>query len=270
MEKAKNIKIPDSLENNNEENTEEDQKELVAYSKPFLNLNTISGLTDLTSSCENYQKIVLSNNKLTNITEFFIFKNLQYLDLSNNLFQKLAPLTSLKELQYLDLSFNQIRSINMCLARLKKLKHLDLSNNKIDVEDGVTIKVLKNNTELSSLLLRQNINYNFDQVKFICLEHLKNLIFLDEQKIIGNKDIKKRCSSCSKTFINVRGIKGNSKKISGLKEYIKFKLDDINNNKEDYEEDWYKKQKIIQDGKMNGKITENIGSTYYMEFLASQ
>ena len=271
MERPKNVKLPDSLENNNEENTEEG-KELVEYSKPSSNLSSISGLSDLTSSCEKYQKIILSDNKLSNIGEFFRFKNLSYLDLSHNFFQKLLPLTSLKELQYLDLSFNQIKNINMTLVNLKKLTHLNLSNNKIDINDGVTIKVLKNNPELNSLLLRQNVNYDFEYTKLLCLEHLKNLVFLDEQKILGNKNKsnKQRGSSFKKTFINVRGIKGNSKKVCGLKEYIKFKMDDINNNKEEYEEDWYKKQKIIQDGKMNGKITENIGSSYYMAFLASK
>ena len=50
----------------------------------------------------------------------------------------------------------------------------------------------------------------------------------ESQKQEVNKDIKK-------SFITIKGIKGDDKKIWTMNEYIKFKINDINKNKKEYE-----------------------------------
>lgn len=240
---------------------------LVAYEKTNENLKTIVNIGELINEKDKYQKINLSHNMLTEINEFFIFPRLVYLDLSFNRIEKLENLSPLTELEILILANNFIRDIYRALFPLKKLQHLDLSKNQIEVEKSLVISALKENKELISLLLKDNINYDFQKTKFICLEKLQKLNFLDGIKIVNdlnidyNKDIKK-------AFITVKGIKGNDKKVSTLNEYIKFKMNDIKNNEKEYEEN-------INDNKerINQKIQNlNKGSKssyYFFKYLYS-
>ena len=237
------------------------------YEKTNEQLKSIVNIDELNNNREKYQKINLSHNLLTEINELFIFPKLVYLDLSFNKIERLENLSPLSELEILILSNNFIKEIYRALFPLKKLQHLDLSQNRIDVENSSIISALKENKELISLLLKDNINYDFQKTQYLCLEKLEKLNFLDGIKIINNttfdlsKDIKK-------SFIIVKGIKGNGKKISTLKEYIKFKMNDIKNNEKEYEENINEnKEKINQNLK---KFNEECKSSYYfLKYLHS-
>ena len=143
---------------------------------------------------------------------------------------------------------------------MKKLQHLDLSHNQIDVDKSLVISALKENKELISLLLKDNLNYNFQNTKYQCLEKLQKLNFLDGIKIVNNLNIDLN-KDIKKAFITVKGIKGNGKKISTLKEYIKFKMNDINSNEKEYQENISdNKERINQNIK---KLNKGDKSSYY-------
>ena len=238
---------------------------LVGYEKMNEDLKSIYNIDELKNNKDNYQKINVSHNLLTEINEFFIFPKLVYLDLSFNRIQKLENFSPLAELEILILSHNFIRDIYLSLFPLKKLQHLDLSHNQIDVDKSLVISALKENKELISLLLKDNLNYNFQNTKYQCLEKLQKLNFLDGIKIVNNLNIDLN-KDIKKAFITVKGIKGNGKKISTLKEYIKFKMNDIKSNEKEYQENISdNKERINQNIKKLNKGDKS--SYYFMKYL---
>ena len=240
---------------------------LETYEKKNEELKSIVNIDELVNDNDKYQKIILSHNLLTEINEFFIFPRLIYLDLSFNQIQKLENFSPLSELEILILSNNFIREIYRAFFPLRKLQHLDLSHNRIDIPNSSIISSLKENKELFSLLLKDNINYDFQKVKFLCLEKLEKLTFLDAIKIVSNTniDINKKIK---KAFVTVQGIKGNDKKICTLKDYIKFKKDDLKNNEKEYKENMDdNKERINQN---ISKLNQGTKSSYYfLNFLDS-
>ena len=243
------------------------QNILETYEKKNEELKSIVNIDELVNDNDKYQKIILSHNLLTEINEFFIFPRLIYLDLSFNQIQKLENFSPLSELEILILSNNYIREIYRAFFPLRKLQHLDLSHNRIDIPNSSIISSLKENKELFSLLLKDNINYDFQKVKFLCLEKLEKLTFLDAIKIVSNTniDINKKIK---KAFVTVQGIKGNDKKICTLKDYIKFKKDDLKNNEKEYKENMDdNKERISQN---ISKLNQGTKSSYYfLNFLDS-
>ena len=243
------------------------QNILETYEKKNEELKSIVNIDELVNDNDKYQKIILSHNLLTEINEFFIFPRLIYLDLSFNQIQKLENFSPLSELEILILSNNFIREIYRAFFPLRKLQHLDLSHNRIDIPNSSIISSLKENKELFSLLLKDNINYDFQKVKFLCLEKLEKLTFLDAIKIVSNTniDINKKIK---KAFVTVQGIKGNDKKICTLKDYIKFKKDDLKNNEKEYKENMDdNKERISQN---ISKLNQGTKSSYYFfKFLDS-
>ena len=240
---------------------------LETYEKTNEELKTIVNIEELINNNDKYQKINLSHNLLTEINEFFIFSKLIFLDLSFNQIQRLENFAPLSELEILILSNNFIREIYRALFPLKKLQHLDLSKNRIDMENSSIISSLKENKELFSLLLKDNINYDFQSVKYLCLEKLEKLNFLDAIKIVSNTNIEPN-KDIKKTFITVHGIKGNNKKICTLKEYIKFKKTDLENNEKEYEDNMNDNKERIN--KNIKKLNQGTKSSYYfLKFLDS-
>ena len=233
---------------------------LETYEKTNEELRSIVNIDELINNNDKYQKINLSHNLLTEINEFFIFPRLIYLDLSFNQIQKLENFSPLSELEILILSNNFIREIYRAFFPLKKLQHLDLSNNRIDIQNSSIISSLKENKELFSLLLKDNINYDFQKVKFLCLEKLEKLTFLDAIRIVSNTNIDLN-KNIKKSFVTVQGIKGNKKKICTLKDYIKFKKDDLKNNEKEYKENMDdNKERINQN---ISKLNQGTKSSYY-------
>ena len=240
---------------------------LETYEKKNEELKSIVNIDELVNDNDKYQKIILSHNLLTEINEFFIFPRLIYLDLSFNQIQKLENFAPLSELEILILSNNFIREIYRAFFPLRKLQHLDLSHNRIDIPNSSIISSLKENKELFSLLLKDNINYDFQKVKFLCLEKLEKLTFLDAIKIVSNTSIDLN-KKIKKAFVTVQGIKGNDKKICTLKDYIKFKKDDLKNNEKEYKENMDdNKERINQN---ISKLNQGTKSSYYfLNFLDS-
>ena len=240
---------------------------LETYEKKNEELKSIVNIDELVNDNDKYQKIILSHNLLTEINEFFIFPRLIYLDLSFNQIQKLENFAPLSELEILILSNNFIREIYRAFFPLRKLQHLDLSHNRIDIPNSSIISSLKENKELFSLLLKDNINYDFQKVKFLCLEKLEKLTFLDAIKIVSNTSIDLN-KKIKKAFVTVQGIKGNDKKIYTLKDYIKFKKDDLKNNEKEYKENMDdNKERISQN---ISKLNQGTKSSYYfLNFLDS-
>ena len=243
------------------------QNIIETYEKKNEELKSIVNIDELVNDNDKYQKIILSHNLLTEINEFFIFPRLIYLDLSFNQIQKLENFSPLSELEILILSNNFIREIYRAFFPLRKLQHLDLSHNRIDIPNSSIISSLKENKELFSLLLKDNINYDFQKVKFLCLEKLEKLTFLDAIKIVSNTSIDLN-KKIKKAFVTVQGIKGNDKKICTLKDYIKFKKDDLKNNEKEYKENMDdNKERISQN---ISKLNQGTKSSYYfLNFLDS-
>jgi hypothetical protein len=243
------------------------QNILETYEKKNEELKSIVNIDELVNDNDKYQKIILSHNLLTEINEFFIFPRLIYLDLSFNQIQKLENFAPLSELEILILSNNFIREIYRAFFPLRKLQHLDLSHNRIDIPNSSIISSLKENKELFSLLLKDNINYDFQKIKFLCLEKLEKLTFLDAIKIVSNTNIDLN-KKIKKAFVTVQGIKGNDKKICTLKDYIKFKKDDLKNNEKEYKENMDdNKERINQN---ISKLNQGTKSSYYfLNFLDS-
>ena len=240
---------------------------LETYEKKNEELKSIVNIDELVNDNDKYQKIILSHNLLTEINEFFIFPRLIYLDLSFNQIQKLENFAPLSELEILILSNNFIREIYRAFFPLRKLQHLDLSHNRIDIPNSSIISSLKENKELFSLLLKDNINYDFQKVKFLCLEKLEKLTFLDAIKIVSNTSIDLN-KKIKKAFVTVQGIQGKDKKICTLKDYIKFKKDDLKNNEKEYKENMDdNKERINQN---ISKLNQGTKSSYYfLNFLDS-
>ena len=265
-EKEDNSKEIKQNENENENtNNIDSPTEFVRQNEE---LRSINQFDELIKNCNNYKKIIFSHNKLSKIGEFFIFKNVSYLDLSYNYFQKLEIIYNLENLQTLLLNNNSIQHLNMSLKYLINLTHLDLSNNILDMNDGISIKVLKYNINLRELLLKGNANYEFTKVKFICLESIKNLIYLDGQRIFGNT---RRNRSLQKSFVDVKGKRGNSKRICRLREYIEFKLYDIKDSKNEaeVEDENNKKDDIVKMFGLDKRSKEKNSSNYYFTYLSS-
>ena len=141
------------------------------------------------------------------------------------------------------------------LVCLKRLQHLDLSFNQIDTSNDSFIRTLKFNSELVSLILKGNIEYKFDEIKYKCLEILPKVEYLDTEQIINNKK-KDSWSKNRKTYIIAKGIKGNKKKCKNIMDYVKFKQKDLADNKQAYEEEWLKNKKLIE-GLEENKIDNN-------------
>ena len=189
----------DSEEHQEEEHQEEEhqdeteQKEvdeldnLFSYDNSSKNIESIEDVDYLNNNANKIQKIKLSDNKISDISQFFKFKNLIYLDLSHNLLSKLENLSPLINMEILILSNNNLKSLGFNLVSLKKLQHLDLGFNLLEVNDGSLIKSLKFNTELISLVLNGNINYDFEKCKYCCLDYLPKIEFLDTVQIVELK-----------------------------------------------------------------------------------
>ena len=257
-------------ENEVNENYEINQlNNLEGYENTNAELTTITNIQDLNNNKDKYQKIILSHNKLTQVKEFYIFTNLVYLDLSFNQIDNIKKFPPLDNLEILMLANNFINEISTYLFPLQKLQHLDLSNNHLDMKNDMIISSLKKNIELKSLLLCGNYNYDFEKIKYSCLDNLTKLIHLDTIKIVNNKEnTKNKKKKIQKAYINVKGIKGNQKKVSTLNEYIKFKIDDFNNNKKDYENN-IKENEKKNDDNMKELNKESKSSYYYLNFPSS-
>ena len=265
-EEKENINNINEIKDNEEKNESNNNIiKLETYIGQNKGLESITNIPDLMENCNNYNKIILSHNKLTRINEFFIFQNVIYLDLSNNFFQKLETFYNLQNLETLLLNNNCIEHILMSLKNLSNLTHLDLSHNKIDMSDNVTIKALKYNPKLKKLLVKGNKNYNFQKIKYECLDSIKSLQYLDEEKIIRTV---RRNRSLQKSYIKIKGMNGNSKQICGLKEYIQFKINDIKDNK-DYENGNNDNNDFISRMRLDKRSKEKNSSNYYFTYLSS-
>jgi len=73
------------------------------------------------------------------------------------------------------------------------------------MSDNVTIKALKYNQKLKKLLVKGNKNYNFQKIKYECLDSIKSLQYLDEEKIIrtGVFRVDEISKEPSKLFVSV-------------------------------------------------------------------
>lgn len=253
LENDKENKVKDDKEDINNENKEVDELDnLVSYENCKKNIESIESIDYLNNNAEKIQKIKLSENNIIDISQFFKFKNLIYLDLSHNPLSKLENLSPLINMEILILSNNNLKSIGFNLVSLKKLQHLDLGFNLLEVNDGSLIKSLKFNTELISLVLNGNINYDFEKCKYTCLDYLMKIEFLDTVQIV---EVKKKKINMKNTYVKVTGKGGKTKKIKKLNDYIKFKKQDMENYKKEYEE--------LSKKKDNSKVSTREASSYY-------
>ena len=84
----------------------------------------------------------LGNNKLTDISDLKIFKNLQYLYLYNNKIKDISILKDLIKLKYLYLNDNEIKDISV-IKDLNNLKELNINNLKLESYQIQYIKSLE-------------------------------------------------------------------------------------------------------------------------------
>lgn len=199
--------------------------ELVQYELTKQNLEDIEGIDFLAENCQIIEKLNFSNNNFKEITSSFLqFENLILLDISHNQIFKIENLYKCVNLEVLIISNNKIKSIGTNISNLKKLQHLDARNNQIYINDS-TIKCFKFNPELISLCLAGNINYNFEELKYKCLEILDKIEYLENIQIFSKVEKK---YSISRIKVNTK--KGNKISVSKIKDYIKMKRKDIEEN----------------------------------------
>ncbi len=214
------------MENNSNSipNTDEDGKnDLELISKKLENLSEKQIKKE---DREFILRINLSKNQFYEITDVFLdFRNLVSLDMTENYIENITNLYFLVNLEILMLAKNFISKIGNVLSSLQKLQFLDLSFNKIIVDD-VLIKTLSQNKNLFSLSLRGNINYNFEKVKNWCLEFTDNLEMLDTLVIYHKKSEKVIFNNT----VDYKTKKGENFKIKTLKDYMKIRLKDIEQN----------------------------------------
>jgi Leucine-rich repeat (LRR) protein len=203
--------------------------ELVQYELTKQGLDDIENNEFLSENCKIIEKLNFSNNNFKEITPSFLnFENLILLDISKNEICKIENLYNCVNLEVLIISYNKIKYVGTGLAKLKKLQHLDLKFNQIYIND-TTIKSFKYNPELISLCIDGNLNYTFDEVKFKCLDFLKKIEYLENIQIYsktGNKS--------STPQIHVNTIKGDTYQVRTIKDYIKLKRKDLEENVELY------------------------------------
>ena len=111
----------------------------------------------------------LGNNKLTDISDLKIFKNLQYLYLYNNKIKDISMIKYLNNLKWLSLDSNEISDISV-LKSLNNLENLYIGNTEIK-----DISVIKNLKKLE-LLDIDNLRLESDQIQYI--NSCKNLEIL--------------------------------------------------------------------------------------------
>ena len=257
-----NNKENNDINNSKNDNLEKEKKD----NSEEIKQNENESKNENVNNNDSPTEFVRQNEELKSIKQFDeLIKNCNN---SNNYFQKLEIIYNLENLQTLLLNNNSIQHLNMSLKYLINLTHLDLSNNRLDMNDGISIKVLKYNINLRELLLKGNVNYEFGKVKIICLESIKNLIYLDGERIFGST---RRNRSLQKSFVDVKGKRGNSKRICRLREYIEFKINDIKNNQKEaeVEDEINKKDDIVKRFGLDKRSKEKNTSNYYFTYLSS-
>jgi hypothetical protein len=186
-------------------------------------IEDIEDLAELYNEAEEIGQLNLSMNRLTVLPETIeMFSNLKVLDLSRNQLESIKHLSLCVSLQTLNLSGNVLKSISEGLFNLKCLTHLDLSYNQLTVNNFM-INSFRFNKMLKSLSLKGNPGYDFNNTKFNCLETLLQLEVLDEVVIF--KKAKKTIDmglTC-----NFKGTNGQNVPIKTIKDYIKFKKEEI-------------------------------------------
>lgn len=206
-------------------------------------------------NAEFLQKLNLNKNRFYEIPENFInFKNLVYLDMTENYLENITNIYYLGNLEVLILSKNFITSIGNVLTSLQKLQFLDLCYNKLVIDD-MLIKTLAQNSNLFSLSIRGNENYDFEKVRIKCLENTKNLEILDTITIYNNNKITENLLFNS--TVDVKSKKGGKVKVKTLKDYMDFKI-------KDYEEN---EDSISNDNDSNFKGNKNKNKDTYIENL---
>lgn len=185
-------------------------------------------------NAEFLQKLTLQKNRFIEIPDNFInFSNLVYLDMTENYLENITNLYYLNNLEVLILSKNFINNIGNVLTSLQKLQFLDLCYNKLDIDD-MLIKTISQNTNLFSLSLRGNDNYDFEKVRIKCLEYTKNLEILDTITIFTSN--KKSENLIFNSTVDVKSKKGERVKVKTLKDYMDFKIRDYEENEDSYTE----------------------------------
>jgi Leucine-rich repeat (LRR) protein len=256
------LEINDESNNNQQENYA-----LVQYDLSSRRLPDTELIQDeyLNENSYNLEKLILTDNLIKEITPLFLkFYNLMFLDLSKNNISKVENIHTLLNLEIFILSQNNIKMIGTSFAHLKKLKLLDLSFNQIYINEG-SIKVFKYNPHLVSLSLEGNLNYNFETIKYKCLETLDSLEILDGVKIFKKRRQGKSSSISGQPGPTVKFLtkRGEGKDLKRLKEYIKHKKNDILENQDVYTKEQERAKEISTRITSTRKSMDNLFSSYY-------
>lgn len=258
------------LEINDESNNPNNQQHnfaLVQYDLSSRKLPESELIQDeyLNENSYNIEKLIFSDNLIKEISPLFLkFYNLMFLDLSKNNISKVENIHTLLNLEILILSQNNIKMIGTSFAHLKKLKLLDISYNQIYINES-SIKVFKYNPQIVSLSLEGNLNYNFEVIKYKCLETLDSLEVLDGVKIYMKRRQGKSSSISSQHKSSVKFLtkRGEGKDVKKLKEYIKHKKNDILENEDVYNKEKEKAKEITERIISTRKSMDNLLSSYY-------
>jgi len=128
---------------------------ILSYNK----INDISGLFCVS----NLTKLHLNNNQITTITDLANLRYLKNLDLSSNKITDISALKHLKKLEILNLNNNQIKNIS-ALKHLKKLEYLYLRGNQIKKLPQKLFNNLKGDLDISNnniSIINELLNMNY-------------------------------------------------------------------------------------------------------------
>jgi hypothetical protein len=219
MDKSKSNKSHITTEDINE------MEEFAEYEQTKQDNVDLENNTFLNENAATIQKLNFSNNSFTEVTSYFLrFENLILLDMSNNKIKNIDNLKFLLKVEVLLFANNEVRNISSVTYGLKNLRHVDFSNNKLICNDSL-LKCFKFNKNLISLVIKGNVNYDFDTMKFKCLEMLLSLEYLDNVQIYLKKIIKKHSIN-----IDVNTKSGAKKQVKTLVEYIKLRKEEMKEN----------------------------------------
>ena len=205
--------LKDSLKE--KDNSKDSLEEFDLVNFDFSN-QLIESIASLSLEGDTVGSLVLQHCSISSVDKAIVsFTYMTVLDLSHNSLTSIALLRDLVNLEELNISDNRIQAFPG-LFSLSKLRQLNISYNHIRINKSL-LNMLKYNKQITSFLAIGNPDYNFEQLKYDCLDNLQSIEQLDGQIIFKKKKNVKPKPGMKVTLAN-----GKTAKIKGIKDYLEL------------------------------------------------
>lgn len=221
--------IPFSLENNEEQNTNQVFFNPIDKSDPD-NEFIQNGFYCLI--------LILSNNRLNSLEEVNTFCDLRSIDLSNNYIKDIHQIVGCPFLQTINMDYNRIEDIS-CLKELIYLNEIHFSHNKIkkyecENDDLEIINLSYNEIDeleiMNKALKVLDISYNPVLQHNNCLKYLLDCVNLKELHLCGINEYIIKEAETGVTENGITLVEVINELLSKLKGLISFEIDNDKNN----------------------------------------